>query len=345
MSFEVFHGTDYFRLERALARTLLGRKLTSRDLSHFDGIEHPPSPTDLYQAAFSGSLFGPSNAILLTHAGAWIKHEFGGRGGAVEKKGGVDAADLATLNELTHAPDDVTIIFLDTTGPLPKTPQSVWKAIESGAAGRITLIDQLKFIPFAPNVELERLIEGIARDLPGLVLAPDAVRTLGWRVGSDLGLIWSELQKYRDWCLAHPGGAVTPDLVREATVPVVDVYIFDLIDAIAGRQLKRALSLLHLVLQGGEAAPKVGVLIHRQYKLMFWALLATSESGQGSVASRLGVPDWQARKLLQTAKGYDRRQIPAVLRMMVETDRQLKTSALPPDIALEMLVTRLCTIT
>jgi len=123
----------------------------------------------------------------------------------------------------------------------------------------------------------------------------------------------------------------------------VDIYIFDLIDAIAGRQLKKALSLMHLVLQGGEPAAKVLVLIHRQYKLMFWALLAQAEPGE-NVAKRIGQAPWMVQKLLKTGAAYHRKQVPQVLRLMVETDRAIKTSQLPPDLALEVLVTKLCTL-
>lgn len=331
MSFHVFHGTDYFRLDRAY-RSLVHDLGVSRDeLTVFDGSSQAPKVTEVYHAAFSGSLFGPAPGVVIQHAATWIKSAF--RAG---DKGKIDPAEISTLRDITHAPEDILVILVEMNGLLPKTPPTVWKEIQGGAGQRLVQIDQLKFIPFGANPELERIIKEMAKERG---IAPDAkaISTLAWRCGSDLGLLWAELGKYADWVAAHPIERLTPELIERETIPAAEIYIFDLIDAIAARKLPQALRLMHLVLQGGEPAVKVLTLVHRQYRQLFSVMLAEG----GDVP---GMAPWMARKLRDTARGYRPAQLPQVLRYLIETDRALKTSQLPPDLAMEMLVMRLCTL-
>lgn len=330
VAFHVFHGTDYFRLDRAYRALLAQRGVSPAELTVFDGTSQPPSVTDLYHAAFSGSLFGPAPGVLMHNASAWMKYAF--KAGA---KGRMEAADIATLHDITHAPDDVLVVFVELEGLLPKTPPTVWKEIAAGAGSRLTQIDQLKFIPYGANPELEKLITGLAGER-NLKMSPEATKALAWRCGSDLGLLWAELGKYADWTLAHPKQKIDAELINRETIPTAEVYIFDLIDTISSRQLKRALSLMHLILQGGEPAVKVLTLIHRQYKQLFMVML--------SRGTPPGMPDWMARKMRDAGKGYRPQQLPQVLRLLLETDRALKTSQMPDTLAMEMLVMRLCTL-
>lgn len=331
MALHLFHGTDYFRLGRAWRTSLARQGVDPAALIPFDGTDHPPGLAELYHAAFSGSLFGPAPGVIVHNAAAWLKAAL------KPAKGKLDPADLSLLHDLTHGPAEIPVVLVELNGTLPRTPAAVWKELQSGAGERLVQCDTLKFIPFGKNPELENCIRDYAKEWK-LPLEPAAIQALAWRCGSDLGVIWSELSKYADWAAAHPQDRVTATLIERETPPVAEVFIFDLIDAIATRQQTKALQLMHLVMQGGEPAPRVLVLIHRQYRLMFRTLL---EGGGTDLPARLGVAPWQARKVEQAARGYRRGHLPRVLRLLVETDQALKSSRLPPGLAMEKLVLEL----
>lgn len=127
--------------------------------------------------------------------------------------------------------------------------------------------------------------------------------------------------------------------------------IFNLVDAVGGRDAPAALRALHEILATDEPL-HVLFMVVRQYRLILKAHRLAGDravqgrplgqrSGDGGLAERLGVHPYVARKLAEQARGYRADHFPGIFAALVEADRAIKTGT-PARLVLETLFVRLC---
>ena len=182
-------------------------------------------------------------------------------------------------------------------------------------------------------------------------------------VGRDHARLFSELQKL--CCYVGEAREIALGDVSEAGSRSAEASVFDLVDAIAEGDARRALSMLPDLLPGpnvqSTAIPLLG-MIARHLRLMWQAHYLAEHGAPVDRAGRLSpemmglLPEQQnvvvaarsgfvARKLARHARSLGDREIAEALQQVLRADRSLKGQAdehMEPQLVMERLVTDLC---
>jgi DNA polymerase-3 subunit delta len=168
-------------------------------------------------------------------------------------------------------------------------------------------------------------------------IAPDATALLANFIGNHLRLLANELDKLATYVGA--GGTITAQEVRLLSAHVQEARIFDLTDALAQRNRKQALNILHDLLSDGEPPLKLLSTITSQVRsLMLVKELAQKGMRSPQISSTLGMAPFIADKALRQVKNFDVPQLESTYRLLLDTDAALKRSRLTPEMALDLLV-------
>lgn len=162
-----------------------------------------------------------------------------------------------------------------------------------------------------------------------------AVRQLAQLAPDDLGLLENEILKLVTYA---DGRAVTiDDLELLSASP--DVTVFGLLDAISLGQRGRALGQLRALFERGERSeailPQIAATLRRLVQAR--ELLDLGMRGP-ELQRRLGVHPYVAEKTERQARGYRMDQLEGALRLLLDTDRSIKTGEAEPELALELFI-------
>jgi len=162
-----------------------------------------------------------------------------------------------------------------------------------------------------------------------------AVRQLAQLAPDDLGMLDMEIAKLVTYA---DGDTVTLADV-ELLSASADVTIFALLDSVALAQRGKALSHLRALLHRGERPeailPQIAATLRRLVQAR--ELLDLGARGQ-DLQRRLGVHPFLAEKTERQARAYRMEQLEAAMRMLLSTDRAIKTGEAEPELALELFI-------
>lgn len=182
--------------------------------------------------------------------------------------------------------------------------------------------------------ELGRWIERRAKHHGGRIEAA-AIRQLSQLAPDDLGLLDTEVLKLITYA---DGRAVTLDDVNLLSASP-EVTIFGLLDALGQNQRGPALTHLRQLFQRGERSEAIVPQIAGSLRRLIQAreLLDQGLRGAG-LAGKLGVHPFVAEKTERQARQYRVEQLEAALRLLLRTDRAIKTGEAEPELALELYI-------
>ena len=258
----------------------------------------------------------------------------GGKGGKAKKgkrsgKGNTESRasfEKGLAEYIPHMPDTSVLIvlvdeLLDANNPLLKA------AGEHGKVNQSTL---------PRGGALESWISKRAKSL-GVTIDGDAATLLANFIGNQLRLLANELDKLATY--VGDGGTITVDDVRTLSAQVQEARIFDLTDALAQRNQKQALTILHDLLADGEPPIKLISTISSQVRSL---LLVKELSQQGmrspQIASTIGIAPFVADKVARQVGKFTAAQLEVAYRQLLATDASLKRSRMTPEMALDLLV-------
>jgi DNA polymerase-3 subunit delta len=171
----------------------------------------------------------------------------------------------------------------------------------------------------------------------GVSITPDAAALLANFIGNQLRLLANELNKLATY--VGKGGTITADDVRQLSAQVQEARIFDLTDALAGRNRKQALDILHDLLSDGEPPLKLISLITSQVRSLLLVKELSQKGMRGSqIATTIGVAPFVAEKSLRQVAKFSPSQLENTYRQLLATDAALKRSRMAPEMALDLLV-------
>lgn len=175
----------------------------------------------------------------------------------------------------------------------------------------------------------------------GRIISPRALAFLIGRVGTDMAFISNELLKL----VSYTDGR---DEITEQDIDAVCANwltgkIFDLTDAIVSKDQKRAMSLYYDLLALKEPAPKILVLITRQFNIMLqvWEMFSRRYSS-AAIGEAVKLPRFVAEKYIRWARSYTYETLRQALDDCVYYDEAVKRGLLDKDISVEMLIVK-CT--
>ncbi len=168
-------------------------------------------------------------------------------------------------------------------------------------------------------------------------IAHDAAARLAQVVGADLRLLDQEVVKLVTY--AGPEGEITAKEVAQLVPYAQQAVIFDLVDALGRRDGRTAATTLQRLLNGGGHPLGILAMIVRQFRLLI-QVKELSQAGENAatIAHVLKLHPYPARKLHSQAINFTPAQLEHIYRHLLETDAQIKTGKIAPDVALDLLV-------
>lgn len=160
----------------------------------------------------------------------------------------------------------------------------------------------------------------------GAEIQPDALRQLVNFVGNDLWQFSNEIQKLASFKKNKPIDLKDVNLLVK---PQIETDIFKTIEALALRNKKKALCLIHEHLEKGDHPLYLLSMISFQFR----NLLIVKKTG------RLRGHPYFVRKTTSLADSFTPEEMKKIYYKIFETDLKIKTGQLDPQLALDLLIT------
>lgn len=329
--FFLVEGDDEYRI--ALKRDEL-KALFLRDgdaaVETFDGKDSDFTMTSLFQSVSTLSFFEPRKIVVIEDAGELINSD---KNFLAQKPG------LKIFEDIVKVEDDICVIFTTFEKSIAKNTR-IYKIIEEHGK-----IFELKKFWHDPNEgatgEFRRWVESEAKKRK-LNLTSSQISILVTRVGSDLRQISNELDKIALYFGDDRKSSIDDSVIRQIVPASRELVIFTLTDAIAQKNVRRALAYLNELLTSGEADSKIVTMIHRNITRLYkWQILISEGKSAFECSKELGLSNFQTRKLTSQVANFPISTLPDTLNALIRADEEIKSSTLPPNIILEKLIIRL----
>ncbi len=171
----------------------------------------------------------------------------------------------------------------------------------------------------------------------GVKISSEASSLLANFIGNQLRLLSNEIDKLSTY--VGEGKTINADDVRKLSAQVQEARIFDLTDALAQRNRKQALNILHDLLSDGEPPIKLISTITSQVRtLLLVKELSQKGMRSATIASTIGMAPFIAEKALRQVGNFTMPQLEEAYRQLLSTDAALKRSRIEPEMALDLLV-------
>lgn len=204
-----------------------------------------------------------------------------------------------------------------------------------------TLIDNCPAIEFAPlaNDDLMRWARNCLKDLHAEA-DEKALSHLIALVGSDVRTLTNELGKVA--VAALPSGKITFELVDELVPNSRELSNFELTDYLIAKNRRRALQILHKILNDGAEPLMLLGLIASNFHRLTWTKEAMARGADREEVFRVvRLPFNKREEFLTTARRSDAHSLTKSLERIAQADLAIKTSLGTPRLQIELLVCEL----
>lgn len=161
---------------------------------------------------------------------------------------------------------------------------------------------------------------------------PYAENVLLGFVGGDLWQMDNEVKKLSSY---KAGNTVTRADVELLVRPNIESDIFKTIDALALKNKKQALSLLHQHLENGDNALYLLSMIAYQFRNL---LIVKELQEKRKPLASCGLHPFVVKKSSYLCNQFSFDQLKKIYQKIFETDADIKTGKMDPELALDMLV-------
>ena len=236
------------------------------------------------------------------------------------KSGGEKMAEyLANPNETTF--------FVFTEGEVDKRSK-LYKTVQSKGCA----------VEFAVQEEstLKRWVAGMLKK-EGKRVTENTVNLFLLKTGTDMDNIYMELEKLICYCMDK-------DVVEEADVEAVCTnrisnHIFDMINAIADKQVKKALKLYYDLLALKEPPMRILFLIARQCNMLLQVKEMKAKGYDNkTMGSKIGLPPFVVGKYVTQASRFRTADLRNAVQKCVEAEEAVKTGKLNDVMSVEILI-------
>ena len=329
-------GYDRRRCKDALLNAHLTPEERVEGLTNYDLSQH--TVAEVIDDARALSLFASKRLIMASSAEAAMpkgsKSDEDEEGGG-ESKGSSDVTPL--VDYLRNPTPGVVVLFEATRFGLEGEDK---KKAERVAKYFSAVKDVVEFAPYSPD-DARREAQSIAKRL-GVIIEPAAMELLVEALGADMARIATELEKLS---LLAPNRAITEDDIQTMVPDARASTIFALVNALGRRDRARALAVLDTLCRDGEYLPLALSFLSSQFRQALIAReanLRSSQQIQGHF-TKMGVPMWgsRAEQVLQTAGKFSREQLERGMKLIFETDRDLRNARPDDRIVMENFVVKL----
>lgn len=169
-------------------------------------------------------------------------------------------------------------------------------------------------------------------------ITPDALNLLIDKTGTGMENIRREVEKLV--CYKYYDEGITAADVEELCIVQIQNQIFDMVEAVAQKNQRRALELYYNLLALKEAPMKILALIARQFHMLLQVKEMKSKGYQESeIAGQTGLnPYFLKKKYIPQASRFKLPQLEEALRTCVAAEESVKTGRMPDVLSVELII-------
>lgn len=230
--------------------------------------------------------------------------------------------------------------FAEYLREMPNTTNMIFIESEIDKRGKMykSVKDKGRIVELARQDEktLVRWIMGMAKK-ENLMMSEAAVRYFLGKVGNDMENIQKELEKLFCYCMNHT--EITVADIEEICTTQITNHIFDMVDAVANKEQKKALDFYYDLLALKEPPMRILYLLTRQFRI----LLEVKELdglgfGQKELASRVGIMPFLVGKYRAQAKSFSAKELRRIVEAGVITEENVKTGRMGDVLSVELFL-------
>lgn len=233
---------------------------------------------------------------------------------------------------LKHPAETVRFIFVE-------------KEVETKKKNKLfTLVSDMGYVIQLDKTDKESLkgwIEKLCRN-EGKTIESEAVYHLLFLTGSDMNIIRNELEKV--FCYTAGRDQILKSDIDAIVSMQIEGHIYDMIDAIAYKQQKKALDLYYELLQLNEKPMRILSLLTSQFNILLQVkdlrLRGYNKDGiEKKMKNTLGNRTWLVgKKYMNQAKEFTIENLKDALFACVDAEEAVKTGKIADRLSVEMLI-------
>lgn len=159
------------------------------------------------------------------------------------------------------------------------------------------------------------------------------------KTGTDMGNIDRELEKLI--CYTLDKNVIEASDVEAVVTEQTVNKIFDMINAIAERNQRKALDLYYDLLTLKEAPMRIMYLITKQFQIL---MQLRDMRGKGfdnqTMAKKAGIPPFAVKRNMTQAKGFTMEQLKEAIKEGVDLEEEVKTGRMNDRLAVELFIVK-----
>ena len=228
---------------------------------------------------------------------------------------------------IKEMPDTTSMIFVesevDKRGKLYKAVQAKGRAVELGRQDETMLI---RWIAGSVKKERKQISEAV-------------IRHFLMKVGTDMENIQKELEKL--FCYTLDKDTITVDDVETICTTQITNQIFDMVNAVAAKQQRKALELYYNLLALKEPPMRILFLLTRQFKhLLEVQTLDKQGYARKDIGAKTGLHPFVVEKYQQQAKTFSQKELRDIMEESAEIEESVKTGSLTDMLGVELFIVK-----
>ncbi len=193
-------------------------------------------------------------------------------------------------------------------------------------------------LPFQDESTLKKWILGLVRK-ENRQISEATVNELLNKAGTDMGNIQKELEKL--FCYTLGRDSITKEDVDAVCVTQISNHIFDMVNAVADKQQKRALDLYYELLALKEPPMRILYLMTRQYRILYQVKdLLRKRYGKKEIAAKAGLHPFAAGRYMEQARHFHSVELRTIMEDSAEIEESVKTGGLTDILAVELFIVK-----
>lgn len=185
---------------------------------------------------------------------------------------------------------------------------------------------------------LRKWVSGLVRKEKKEMSQPDIAYFLN-KVGTDMENITKELEKLFCYCLDR--NVITRGDVDAICVTQITNHIFDMVNAVAAGDQRRALDLYYDLLALKEPPMRILSLMSKEYRDLFHVKqLSRQGYGRKDIALKAGLHPFVAGKYMDLAKRFQADDLRNVMEESADLEQRVKTGLMTDHLAVELFIVK-----
>ena len=307
----LFYGPEDYLKKYYL--NCIEKKLVSRELSAVNKIVHEGkvSAKALYDSCETFPLFSEKKLVIVKHSGLF------------NSKKGADSEEILGL--LQNVTSHTCLVFYE--DEIDKRMKTVKAVKEKG---------MLVEFDFRKPAELVKWVIKVFKS-HNIDIDTAAASWLVENSEQGMGYIMNEINKIVMYLSGRK--KVEQSDIEKVCSRSVKTRVFDLTDAIAGKDCERALKLLNDMIESREPVNVILYMIARQFRHILQMKLMSAEGASvDEAALKIGITPYAARKVLKQSQGFTVDDLKKALERCLDMDVGIKSGKIDERTAAELLI-------